>query len=421
MRNPSHNNRARRGATTLQVLVILVPVLFGFMGFAVDLGRLYMIRGELKSAAGAMALAAAQQLIGTADADARATDAIEVARTNRYDYGGLPVGETTGNFTSIVESVFAADLATATGQDGAIPVDSTQNRYARVTLTADAPLVFFRLFAIAQEGRTQVRTQSVAGVSAPLCTACGIEPIVISAPDPDEPEDFGFIKDNRYTLGYVCTGPNQPQPLAGGTQRIPFLLLDRFTNTTTGTPEAAAVRAGAGGLPPSLGCVRASFLTATDEAALFVQPLACAAAANVAQLSAAVRPFVCGLSARVTEGGGAGCEAADVPGNAPGFLPDTFLDAIDEYSGYTGDTRRIVTAAIVREPVAGAPTTVEVLGFRQFLLDPNLLPSDQNVRFNVLYLGYPMPLRQGSISAAADDSGNICTVAAGPGKVVLHQ
>lgn len=420
MRNRSHK-RVRRGATTLQMLVILVPALFGFMGFAVDLGRLYMIRGELKSAADAMALAAAQQLIGTGDADARATEAMEAARTNRYDYGGMPVGETTGNFTSTVESVFAGDVATATGQDGAIPIDTTQNRYARITLTADAPLVFFRLFAIAQEGRTPIRTQSVAGVSAPLCTACGIEPIVISALDPDEPEDFGFVTDNRYTLGYVCTGPNQPQPLAGGTARIPFLLLDRFTNVTTGTPEAEAVRAGAGGLPSALGCVRASFLSATEEAALFVQPLACAPPANVAQLSATVRPFVCGLSARVVEGGADGCEAADVAGNAPGFQADTFLDVIDEYSGYTGNTRRIVTAAIIRESVAGAPSTVEVLGFRQFLLDPNLLPSDQNVRFNALYLGYPMPLRQGSVSAAADENGNTCSVATGPGKVVLHQ
>ena len=41
------------------MLVILVPVLFGLIGFAVDLGRLYMVRGELKTAANAMALAAA--------------------------------------------------------------------------------------------------------------------------------------------------------------------------------------------------------------------------------------------------------------------------------------------------------------------------------------------------------------------------
>lgn len=427
MRN---RNRRRRGATTLQMLVILVPVLLGFAGFAVDLGRLYMIRGELKAAADAMALAGAAQLIGTGDADARATDAIEAARReangvqNRYDYGGLPVGETSGSLTSTVEPAFFGDLASATGGDGAPPVTVRQNRYARVTVTADAPLVFFRLLVIGQEGRAPVRVQSVAGVSAPLCTACGIEPMVVSALNPEDSEHFGFVPETRYTFGYVCTGPNQPQPLAGAVQRIPFLLFDRFSNTPAGTPEAAAVRAGAGGLPltgGSSGCIRASFVSATEEAALFVQPLACAPPGNVAQLSGPVRPFVCGLSARLEEGGAAGCEAADVPGNAPGYLPDTFLDAIDEYASYTGNTRRIITVAVVREAVASAPTTVEVLGFRQFLLDPNLLPSDQNVRFNALYLGYPMPLRFGSIATAADAGGNVCAVNYGPGKVVLHQ
>jgi len=54
----------------LQMLVILVPVIFGFMGFALDLGRLYLIRGELNQAASAMALAAAQRLVGAAAANA---------------------------------------------------------------------------------------------------------------------------------------------------------------------------------------------------------------------------------------------------------------------------------------------------------------------------------------------------------------
>ena len=53
---------------------MLVPVFFGLMGFALDLGRLYLIRGELNQAASAMALAAASQLIGTAAATDTATN-----------------------------------------------------------------------------------------------------------------------------------------------------------------------------------------------------------------------------------------------------------------------------------------------------------------------------------------------------------
>ena len=32
---------------SIQLAVILVPVVFGLMGFALDLGRLYLVRGEL--------------------------------------------------------------------------------------------------------------------------------------------------------------------------------------------------------------------------------------------------------------------------------------------------------------------------------------------------------------------------------------
>src|SRR3982074_1267753 len=56
---------SRADTISIQLLVILVPVLFGFIGFAYDLGRLYAIRGELNQAANAMALAAASRLNGT--------------------------------------------------------------------------------------------------------------------------------------------------------------------------------------------------------------------------------------------------------------------------------------------------------------------------------------------------------------------
>ena len=59
-----------------------------------------------------------------------------------------------------------------------------------------------------------------------------------------------------------------------------------------------------------------------------------------------------------------------------------------------------------------------VLGFRQFLVDPNpdatnINPTDQNGRFVALYIGSVAPVKQGRFDG--------CTQAAGPGKVVLHQ
>jgi hypothetical protein len=64
-----------------------------------------------------------------------------------------------------------------------------------------------------------------------------------------------------------------------------------------------------------------------------------------------------------------------------------------------------------------------VLGFRQFLLEPNTDgsfpdPADVNGRFIVQYIGSPAPVKQGYFD---DRFGLSCQVSSGPGKVVLHQ
>src|SRR5437867_1657525 len=90
--------RARRGAMSIQMLVLLVPVMFGLMGFGLDLGRLYLIRGELAQAAQAMAMAAAARLNGTAqgltDATAAANATLDDSsgHGNKYNFGSLLIG-----------------------------------------------------------------------------------------------------------------------------------------------------------------------------------------------------------------------------------------------------------------------------------------------------------------------------------------
>ena len=62
--------------------------------------------------------------------------------------------------------------------------------------------------------------------------------------------------------------------------------------------------------------------------------------------------------------------------------------------------------------------SMTVLGFRQFLVEPDpsgvdVNPGDTNGRFIVLYVGSLVPVKQGRIDG--------CQISAGPGKVVLHQ
>ncbi|MEZ5398339.1 MAG: pilus assembly protein TadG-related protein [Bryobacteraceae bacterium] len=425
-------NRTRLGSTSIQLVVVLVPVIFGFLGFAIDLGRLYMIRAELKTAADSMALAAAGKLNGTDDSTTAAAAAAELARAefdgvaNRYDYGGTPVGDSEGNQTSVVdEPQFFDTVSGATGEDetgGGGSAGGAEAKQVRVAVTAQARSLFFRFLPQAQEGLVNLRVQAVAGMSAPLCVACGVEGIAIAAVDTSDTENFGFTTDTRYTLGYVCNGANQPQPLAGTTQRLPYVMLNKlneeaeaFTDETT-----QAYRIGANGLPSSTNEVTSCVRVTSDEPEVVwasAAPTACAAQGQPMTVPGLVGNFLCGMATRFEAGVFAGCDTIPEVDAATGaLLPDTDVADLDEYAGYTGNNRRIVTVAITED--LDDLNAIAVIGFRQFLVEPlanntNISPTDGNGRFIALYIGAPAPLRQGKVSG--------CTIDSGPGKVVLHQ
>ena len=409
------------------MLVILVTVLFGFMGFAVDLGRLYMMRAELKSAANSMALAAASQLNGTDASQSAAATATQTARSSaggfqlRYDFGGIAVGGTAGNYGSVVEepqfyeTVEGATGAEATG-GGAAATGTGPMRHVRVSVTADAPTVFWRFLQLGQEGRVPLRVQSAAGVSAPLCVACGIESLAVAALDASDTDNFGLVAGTRYTLGYNCTGAPQPAALAGATQRLPYLLINRLNESAQVFADEATqtLRIGAAGLPGStveaLSCVNVNAVETVWAAAT---PLQC----NQQRVAAQVTSLLCGLATRFESGTFSGCEnIADIDSAVQGVQADSDVTDLEDYPGYTGNGRRVLTVAIV--DAITDPTAMTVLGFRQFLLEPaanttNITPLDTNGRFNALYVGSQMPLKQGRFSG--------CSIASGPGKVVLHQ
>src|ERR1035438_3976921 len=216
-----------RGAMTLQLAVILVPVLFGLMGFALDLGRLYLVRGEINQAAAAAAIVAAGQLIGTTasldHADAVATQTIAL---NKYNFGSLTLGQYSGNLTSTVtDPAFFATVAGALGTDpNGANADGTTARHVQIAVSADAPLLFWSLLSLGATRKTPIAAQALAGISTPLCTACGIEPFAISAISAADPVNFGFgdpAGDVQYTFYYSCSGTTTPSLLPNSGLAIP--------------------------------------------------------------------------------------------------------------------------------------------------------------------------------------------------------
>jgi Flp pilus assembly protein TadG len=430
---------------SIQLAVILVPVVFGLMGFALDLGRLYLVRGELNQAADAAAIAAANQLIGTTTsldhAGAVATQAIAL---NKYNFGSLTLGQDAGNLTStIADPAYFSTVAGALGTDpNGASADGTTARHVQISVTADAPLLFWSLLSLGASRKTPIAAQVLAGVSAPLCTACGIEPFAIPAKDLTDPLNFGLgapADDVHYTFYYNCTGTT-PAFLPNSGQSSAYTIINRYDAASTTVPDETdqLFRLGASGLmssttpnptgsPIPLGCVGIDDpLEAVWNSPTFsaVPPL-CTAALPAVALAA-----LCGLYTRFdnqTQPVGCTTGVTDYSALQPASPPDSDIvtGQGDVYAAYSGNGRRVITVPVVDALAPNTATPMTVLGFRQFLVQPNpdgtfFNPSDTNGRFVATYIGSPMPVKQGYID---DRFGQSCPapVTSGPGKVVLHR
>jgi Flp pilus assembly protein TadG len=431
---------------SLQLLVIMVPVLFGLMGFALDLGRLYLIKGELNQAANAMALAAANQLVGTDAAPGNATTAADTVLDNTnntapaYNFGAIPVGQTVGNLTSTVNPpAFFASLSDVT-TPGALQASGNTARFVQITLNADAPLLFWSLLPGGQSRKTSVGAVATAGISTPVCTACGIEPIAIAAIDSTDTVNFGFgdpTAATLYTFAYNCSGNPVPTALAGTSTVVRYVILNRYDASSPTLDETQQLyKDGGGGLLSSIdpnptgslvpiGCAGINDPLETVWAT--AAPASCSASAGSSVIEA-----LCGLQSRFDNTDPQSvCTplVTDFGDLAAQSLPDTDIltGQADPYTSYSGNGRRIITVAVVDTLAANITTTMTVLGFRQFLLEPNsdgtiFSPSGTNAKFPAMYIGSPAPVKQGWI-ANPPSFGVSCPapVASGPGKVVIHQ
>jgi hypothetical protein len=416
----------------LWLAVIMVPVLLGLAGFALDLGMLYSAKGELKTAANAMAIAAAQNLVGTdaATSNAQAAAMVTVETTvgpgNKYNFQGLAVGQSTGSLNSTISDPAyysdAADAIASTVPSGA-EVASAQAKYARYTVTGETPLIFWGLLPVAATRKLAITATAVAGISAPLCLACGIQPFAIAAPNQSDTIDFGFVQGTIYSFAYSCTvippspgNPGAPPPpiLGGAASTLSYVLINRLDLTNTVFPDetSQAYQDGAGGMPGNTNTAQACFRVNNVEAIWADAPInRCGVPATLVLTSA-----ICGLDSRFEASSPTACSNVVAIDTLSTVYPqDTDVNSYTTYTDYTGNGRRIVTIPVVD---ALSATAMTVLGFRQFLLEPNSGTSDITTgdvygRFLGMYIGSVAPVPQGRFDG--------CSIAAGPGKVVLHQ
>ena len=158
---------------SLQLVIILVGVLLGLMGFAVDLGRLYSSRAELQSAANAIAMAEAAKLIGTtaalstADHAGKVTYENQTTFGNKYDFGGYQIGQDNGVVNSEAPTKTYFDtIASALGLEGATggEADGSTAKYVKVQVKGESQLIFWSFLPAAQDRKLNLIAQAVAKV-----------------------------------------------------------------------------------------------------------------------------------------------------------------------------------------------------------------------------------------------------------------
>lgn len=419
----------QRGAATVYFVLFSLVVL-GLLVMATDFGRMYLIQGELQTAADAAALAAAMQLVGTANALTHAADQVTASfdsttgNDNRFNLRQNQIGVPAG-LTASTEVTYFATLEDALaningGQSG--PIDWSSGiypKYARVQITAQAPVLFTPLLNRAADLPT-IAASSVAGISVPMCTVCGIEGLAIVDPSAGtDPVNYGFLPGGFYTLYLNTTQqmpntPVTPGPLEGTASVVPYAILN---HVPSGDPDldidGLMFEMGAAGIS------RTDNITAeTVEAPYDLQ-------GNIAPIG---QDILCGLNSRFgvdpSENICATLNNGEFTELAPFFTADSDLGGEEYAAGlglqdfateYDGNARRVLTMAVV-----DSIDSLNVLNFRQFLVEmsPNqiqgLNTSLTSGAFRAQYIGALVPLRCGGV-------GGVCTASnGGVGRTVLH-
>jgi len=418
---------------------------------ATDFGRLYLIQGELQTAAEAAALAAATRLFGTgtatetANAQVTATFDSTTDNDNRFNLRISPISSNGGSelLTTIQQDYFTALTDAQSnvngGQTGRVDwlggsqTSMAYPKYVRVQITAETPVMFAPLLT-GQATRPTVTVSAIAGVSAPICSACGIEGLAIADQSGGEdPRDFGLIPGGFYTLFLVRTqrtaGAVTPAPIAPTTVSIPYVVLN---HTPGGQAEldvdGSLFEFGAAGLSTASGLTIPGIVTIDSTETAY----------TVEGTNTAGQDVLCGLNTRFgvdpssnncnTIAGGqfpalSTLYPADADIGAGTFANgDGLQDFATEYHAgletEDGLLRRVITVAVV-----DAADTLTVLNFRQFLIEASPVTATVTTglntglitgAFRAQYIGAAVPVRCGGI-------GGMCRVTTfGIGRTVLH-
>lgn len=219
MKISSFYTKHQRGTVAI-IVGLALPVLIGFAGLALDLGRLYVEKTELQNAADACALAAAREL--TCDTAAGACSAIYlqnaetaglmVAQSNLHDFQGAQISNTQLSASDILFSTnFASGYAPRLG--GA----DVASKYVKCIGHQTGIIPWF--MQVLGVGSQRVESEAVATL-APGQSFCSAAPIGICKKSGSSAPAFGYLPGEWISSSF--TSASNSDDLAGNFNWVDF-------------------------------------------------------------------------------------------------------------------------------------------------------------------------------------------------------
>jgi Flp pilus assembly protein TadG len=203
----------------LLMATIMVPVMLGLVGLALEGGRLLMLNSQLQDLADAAALAGARELDGSTGAIARAEAAVATfALKNNPWWSNDQGGATSQIATTQVCSALTATGCTVTTVDG-------DAHYVRV-VTVDRGIVPAFLVAV---GAVQTRLTRATATAESQLVACNVQPLMLCNPyETSANPDFSANVSAGILFHMKVLGSNNPSTPGD------FALLDPPNDTSSG-------------------------------------------------------------------------------------------------------------------------------------------------------------------------------------------
>ena len=247
----TQKSRRRRGPQERGIALLMTAfglvAIIGIAGITVDLGRMYIVKGELQAYTDAASVSGALQLDATSAGISRAIDAANNVGTGNpamgWDFGSKTIS---GSAIQFAKGLSATPNAPDPATWSANPANPTDYRFVQVTISEPVPITFMQAFKVLQ-GAAQTNTAPVAASSVAaqaLITSfpAGLLPFSPIAPS-NVPDNFGLTAGVQYTLRYPSGGGLKKGDVCAGDQNQSYWSnLPAQDRGFWGSNSAAAIR-----------------------------------------------------------------------------------------------------------------------------------------------------------------------------------